>query len=95
VGVEWAKAGHVTASKPIGSNATYTGDAFISDFTTKFYPNINNIACAGNTVYYNEIFNGLTSLFITLRDTDGTNDATIIQNSVKAINETIAALQAM
>jgi maltose-binding protein MalE len=95
VGVEWAKAGHVTASKPIGSNATYTGDAFISDFTTKFYPNINNIACAGNTVYYNEIFNGLTSLFITLRDADGSSDATIIERSVKAINDTIAALQAM
>ena len=95
VGAQWAKAGHVTASKTVGTNSVYTGDAFIGDFTTKFYPNINNIACAGNTVYYNEIFNGLTGLFITLRDTDGSNDATIIKNSAKAINDTIAALKAM
>lgn len=95
VGVEWAKAGHVTASKVIANDPAYKENAFIANFTTKFYPNIDNIGCAGNTVYYDEIFNGLTSLFITLRDADGTNDATIIERSVKAINDTIAALQAM
>ena len=94
-GVEWAKAGHVTASKVVGADAAYTGDAFIANYTTKFYPDINKISCAGNTVYYEQIFKELSNLFILLRDSDGTNDASYIEKSAKAVNDTIAALQAM
>lgn len=95
VGVEWAKAGHVTASKVVGADAAYTGDAFIANYTTKFYPNINQVACAGNTVFYDQIFQELSNLFILLRDADGSNDLKYIEKSAKAVNDTITALQVM
>lgn len=95
VGIEWAKAGHVTASKSVGANEAYLNDSFIANYTTKFYPDINQVACAGNTVFYDQIFQELSNLFILLRDADGSNDLKYIQKSAKAVNDTITALQVM
>ncbi len=92
--ITWAKAGHVTASKTIGASDEYKNDAFISNFTSKFYPDINHVSCAGNTVYYDQIFGELSNLFILLRD-DSSKDATYISRSAKAVNDTISALQVL
>ena len=62
-GKDWARAGHISMSKTIADDAEYKSDVYVSDFLAKFYPDVNNFRCIGNTPYYAEITNNLKSVF--------------------------------
>lgn len=93
VGADWAKAGHVSASKAVSANDQYKNDTFVQNYTAKFYPNIDHVYCAGNTLYYDTIFTQLSDLFIGWRDGAASGDADLIATKAKAVNDTISALK--
>lgn len=62
-GQQWARAGHVSASKVITASAEYKNDAYVTNFMNAFYPNIDNFVSIGVTTYYEAVINNLKGLF--------------------------------
>lgn len=71
-GQEWAKAGHVSASKVITAANEYKNAAYVTNFMNAFYPNIDNFVSVGVTTYYEPVINNLKGLFA-----DTVNDKTL------------------
>lgn len=63
VGVDWAKAGHISASHLIRNSDTYKSDEYVANYTEKFYTDLNEFVCAGNTPYYSTTFTELDNIF--------------------------------
>lgn len=80
-GAQWAKAGHVTASNVIAESDVYKNDSYVSTFISKFYPDIDNFRCVGNTPYYADTLSNLQGIFADTvgnkNATDATDEATI------------------
>ena len=80
-GAQWAKAGHVTASNVIAESDVYKNDSYVSTFISKFYPDIDNFRCVGNTPYYADTLSNLQGIFADTvgkkNATDETDEATI------------------
>lgn len=72
-GQQWARAGHVSASKVITASDEYKNDAYVTNFMDAFYPNIDNFVSIGVTTYYEPVINNLKSLFAN----------TVTENTVK------------
>lgn len=93
VGVEWAEAGHISASTTIGTSKTYTDSEAVKNYIQPFYNDINDFVCSGNTPYYEITFNYLQGLASSvLTDTSGSNDKSILESAQKTINDTIEFL---
>lgn len=93
VGAEWAKAGHISASKTISGNETYQNDTYVSNFISKFYPDINNFRCIGNTPHYEAIISNLKAIFSDTVDNNGGHteerDNSVIKQKQDAVNNSI------
>lgn len=86
-GSSWAEAGHVTASKVIAADSAYTGNSFVTDYINKFYPDINNFECPGNSPYFYEIRTYTGSLIgEALGNATEANDETIIKTTMRNLN---------
>ena len=57
--VDWANAGHISASKIISNANEYQEDAFIKEYITNFYLDIDKFVTIGNNPYYSDIINAL------------------------------------
>lgn len=92
-GAQWAKAGHVTASNVIAASETYKNDAYVSGFISKFYTDINNFRCVGNTPYYVDTLSNIQGIFA---DTIGNKNATdesdeaTIKSKQNTVNNNVA-----
>lgn len=58
-GVDWANAGHISASKIISNANEYQEDAFIKEYISNFYLDIDKFVTIGNNPYYSDIINAL------------------------------------
>lgn len=67
-GVEWAKAGHISASHAINNSDEYKNDTFVSDYTKAFYLDVNEFVAYGNTPYYTVTFDEFYSLMTACLD---------------------------
>lgn len=63
VGVDWAKAGHISASHLIRNSSDYKNDSYVANYTENFYTDLNQFVCAGNTPYYSTTFDELDNVF--------------------------------
>lgn len=93
VGSEWAKAGHISVSKAISESETYQKDTYVSNFISKFYPDINNFRCVGNTPHYEAIISNLKAIFSDTVDNNGGHtaerDYSVIKQKQDAVNNSI------
>lgn len=93
IGVEWADAGHISASTTIGTNKTYTNSEAVKDYIQPFYNDINDFVCSGNTPYYEVTFRYLQGLATNvLTDSSGANDKSTIESAQKTVNDQIEFL---
>lgn len=92
-GAQWAKAGHVTASNVIAASETYKNDAYVSGFISKFYTDINNFRCVGNTPYYVDTLSNIQGIFADTignkNATDASDEATI-KSKQNTVNNNVA-----
>ena len=72
VGVEWAKAGHVSVSNAITASEEYQIEMYVSEYIGKFYGDIDNFNCIGTTPHYDTIITNLCGLF-----TDTVDDTSV------------------
>lgn len=93
IGVEWADAGHISASTTIGTNKTYTNSEAVKNYIQPFYNDINDFVCSGNTPYYEVTFRYLQGLATNvLTDFSGANDKSTIESAQKTVNDQIEFL---
>ena len=94
VGAEWAKAGHISASKVITSDTTYSESAYVVNFIGKFYGDINNFRCVGSTPHYDAIVSNLKAIFSDTVDASGKHtaerDFSTIKQKQDAANNSIS-----
>lgn len=90
VGAEWAEAGHMSASTIVMNDPAYTENAWVENFISKFYSDINKIECLGLTPYFNDTISQLAALFVSTQATatDAATEAAIKQAQDK-VNEVI------
>ena len=90
VGVEWAEAGHVSASTIISTDPSYTESDYVNDYACQFVPDINSFEVPGNTPYYSYTWSALQRLFITVySNQDASGDQDAIASSAKEVNDII------
>lgn len=75
VGTEWAKAGHISASKVVAASETYANSAYVVNFIGKFYGDINNFNCIGATPHYEAVISGIKGIFSDTVDANGNHTA--------------------
>ena len=86
-GAEWAEAGHVTASKVIAADTAYTENEFVKNYISKFYPDINNFECTGNTPFFLPLRTYTGSIIVTaLANSTDASDESIIKTAMKSFN---------
>lgn len=82
IGTQWAKAGHVSASKIISESQEYQSDPIVSNYFSRFYPDLDEFRCMELTPAFKEVQNNLISLFVaTVSNPSSTQDA--IQAEIK------------
>lgn len=90
VGAAWAEAGHISASTIIANTAEYTENSVVTDYITRFYPDLNYFVCAGNTPYYGDMATQMRALFVELMaESTGAKDETIITSAQDDLNAII------
>ena len=90
VGAAWAEAGHISASTIIANTAEYTENSVVTDYITRFYPDLNYFVCAGNTPYYSDMATQMRALFVELMaESTGAKDETIITSAQDDLNAII------
>lgn len=89
VAKKWARAGHVTAYKPIFESTDYQNDYYVKNYINKFYPDINNFVCMGNTPYSADLKTTLTSLAYGAFNTKDVNISALITGKQNELNGTI------
>ena len=90
VGTAWAEAGHMSASTIVVNDPAYIENAWVENFISKFYSDINKIECLGLTPYFNDTITGLAALFVSTQST-ATEAATeaAIRDAQDSVNEVI------
>lgn len=93
IGAEWAKAGHISASKIITADQAYSNSTYVTNFIGKFYGNIDNFRCIGATPYYDAITSNIKGIFADTVDASDKHStdkdyATILEKQ-KAANSNI------
>ncbi len=98
-GADWAKAGHVSVSKSITASSEYTSSAYVTNYISKFYPEIDNFVSVGSTPHYSAIINNLKGLFSdtvnedTIGDKDNsTDDANAIKSRQNGANNAMTSI---
>lgn len=94
-GVEWAEAGHISASHAINNSEEYKDDYFVQNFTKQYYLDVNEFVCSGNTPYYTVTFDELNALITSCLDKTLT-DAQIqqkVEASASSVNKAIAFIE--
>ncbi len=86
VGIDWADAGHVSASTIVSNDAAYNESAMVSNFMTSFYPNISDFVLVGNTPYYDEAIEKLTSLYEKAKNEGSGNYDSILSAEEENLN---------
>ena len=61
-GIDWANAGHISASHYINNADAYKNDEYVKNYIQAYYTDINEFVTAGNTPYYTITFDELNSL---------------------------------
>lgn len=94
VGVEWAKAGHISASKIISADPEYSQSDYVANFIGKFYPDIDNFCCIGSTPHYAAIVDNLKAIFADTVDRSDNHteesDFSTIRQKQEAANNSIS-----
>lgn len=90
IGAEWAEAGHISMSKKIDGNQEYYENSFVKNYIKKFYPNINDIVCMGNTPYAMQLQTHFGKIITdAIEQASDSNDANIIKSNQDKFNEAI------
>lgn len=64
IGTQWARAGHVSASKIISQSQAYQSDSIVSNYFINFYPDLDDFRCMGLTPAFKEIQTNMNALFV-------------------------------
>lgn len=88
VGIEWAEAGHASASTLVVNSNEYISSTIISEYISKYYPDVNNFECIGVTPYYDILIQCVESLFVNVKSNAQNTDA----NSIKAAQDSMNSL---
>jgi len=93
-GIDWANAGHISASHYINNADAYKNDEYVKNYIQAYYTDINEFVTAGNTPYYTITFDELNSLIAScmdkaITDSDISSKATTSANKVNAAIEFI------
>lgn len=90
VGVSWARAGHISASKIITEADDYKTDEIVTNFVNNFYGSIDNFVCIGNTPFYSDLSSSLSSLAVSAFQTsDSSTDERLIKNAEDNLNNVV------
>ena len=90
VGAKWGEAGHFSACTDVNTSNEYNANEIVANYIKKFYPDINNFVCIGNTPYYSAISQNLASMWVrAVAKTDNSQDETISKKSQDDANVTI------
>ena len=93
IGAEWAKAGHISASKVIAADETYANSAYVTNFVGKFYGDINNFCCIGSTPHYDAVISNIKAIFADTVDLNAHTadmDYATIRQKQDAVNNSIS-----
>ena len=93
IGAEWAKAGHISASKVIAADDTYKNSAYVTNFVGKFYGDINNFCCIGSTPHYDAVISNIKAIFADTVDLNAHTadmDYSTIKSKQDAVNNSIS-----
>ena len=90
IGAEWAEAGHISMSKKIDGNQEYYENSFVKNYIKKFYPDINDFVCMGNTPYAMQLQTHFGKIIIdAIEQSSDSSDASIIKSNQDKFNEAI------
>lgn len=93
IGADWAKAGHISASKIISANTAYSESAYVTNFVANFYGNIDNFRCIGSTPYYDLLIPSIKAIFSDTVDASSNHsdesDTSTIRQKQDAVNNNI------
>lgn len=90
VGAKWGEAGHFSACTDVNTSEEYNANEIVSEYIKKFYPDINNFVCIGNTPYYSAISQNLTAMWVSaVAKTGNSQDDAIIKKSQDDANAII------
>ena len=90
ISATWGETGHISLYSSTIESAEYNANAYMKNYVTKFYPDINNFRCTGNTPYFKDLRTYLGQIIITaLNKTNTLDDGSIMKYNQDKYNEQV------
>ena len=95
-GANWADAGHMSASKIMTSDTQYKANTMVSNYLSKFYPNVDNFQTMGISPYTYQYKSYLEQLYLSvIGNNSASGDEAAISQYQKKVNDEIATINMM
>ncbi len=91
----WAQAGHITAYKPVAADTEYQNYSYYKNYIQKFYPDINNFVCMGNTPYSTDMISIIKSLGYDAFAYSSVDIRTLVSSKQKELNNAIELIETL